>query len=116
MYLFLGLALTLNIEQYLYVGGLTQGAGVRVVLHKQGAMPFPFEEGFSVNPGMSTSVGIMKVRQNLSQNHGHNGRPKTIVRYQKCSKSFAHYPNDTVRLDVLIELRLFVRNIETLDL
>jgi hypothetical protein len=35
---------------------------VRVLLHEPGAMPFPFEEGFSIAPGMATSIGLTKVR------------------------------------------------------
>jgi hypothetical protein len=57
-----GLVLELNIEDHEYLGELTEEAGVRVVLHEPGAMPFPYEEGFSVAPGMATSVGITKVR------------------------------------------------------
>ncbi|CAB4038108.1 amiloride-sensitive sodium channel subunit alpha-like [Paramuricea clavata] len=55
-----GLTLQLDIEQSLYIGALTQGAGVRVTLHEQGVMPFPYEDGFSVAPGMATSVGLRK--------------------------------------------------------
>ena len=51
-------------EQEQYLGPLTVEAGIRVLLHGQGEMVFPFEEGFSVSPGMSTSVGIKKVRKN----------------------------------------------------
>ena len=40
---------------------LTDEAGVRVVLTDQTRMPFPFDEGFSVPTGFSTSVGIRKV-------------------------------------------------------
>ena len=50
-------------EQDQYVGPLTEQAGIRVLLHEQGSMIFPFEEGFSVSPGISTSVGIKKVRE-----------------------------------------------------
>ena len=59
---FSGLVLKLDIEQPLYIGSLSQGAGVRVTLHEQGTMPFPYEEGFNVNPGMSTYVGLRKVQ------------------------------------------------------
>ena len=41
--------------------GLTEEAGVRVVLTDQTRMPFPFDEGFSVPTGFSTSVGVKKV-------------------------------------------------------
>ncbi|XP_028418268.1 amiloride-sensitive sodium channel subunit alpha-like [Dendronephthya gigantea] len=55
-----GLVLQLDIEENEYIGELSNEAGVRVVLHEQGVMHFPYEEGFSVAPGMATSVGITK--------------------------------------------------------
>ena len=55
--------LHINVEQDQYVGPLTRQAGIRVLLHEQGSMIFPVEEGFSVSPGISTSVGIKKVRE-----------------------------------------------------
>jgi len=61
---FKGLLLEINVEQEQYLGPLTVEAGIRVLLHGQGEMVFPFEEGFSVSPGMSTSVWIKKVRKN----------------------------------------------------
>ena len=48
------------INQKEYTGS-TDEAGVRVALTDQARMPFPFEEGFSVPTGFSTSVGIKKV-------------------------------------------------------
>ena len=60
---FQGLVLQLDVQQDQYVGPLTVQAGIRVLLHEQGSMIFPFEEGFSVSPGISTSVGIKKVRE-----------------------------------------------------
>lgn len=59
---FTGLSLTLDIEQDEYIGPISTEAGIRVKLHNQGVMPFPFEGGFSISPGMATSVGIRKVR------------------------------------------------------
>ena len=44
---------------------LTDEAGVRVVLTDQARMPFPFDEGFSVPTGFSTSVGIRKVTDSV---------------------------------------------------
>lgn len=48
--------------------GLTDEAGVRVVLIDQTRMPFPFHEGFSVPTGFSTSVGIKKVELQICTN------------------------------------------------
>jgi hypothetical protein len=56
-----GLSLRLNIEQEEYLKYVSDEAGVRVILHDQGMMPFPYLEGFSVSPGTATSVGMQKV-------------------------------------------------------
>ena len=61
LYICLGLLLRLDIEEEQYIGQISSEAGVRVTLHDQGTMAFPFEEGFSVSSGMSTSVGLQKV-------------------------------------------------------
>jgi hypothetical protein len=60
------LVLHLDIEENEYLGELTEEAGVRVLLHEPGVTPFPYEEGFSVAPGMATSVGLTKVRIRMS--------------------------------------------------
>lgn len=52
----------MNVEQEQYIGPFSVEAGVRVSLHGQGLMNFPHAEGFSASPGMSTSVGIKKVK------------------------------------------------------
>lgn len=59
---YLGLVLIMNVEQEQYIGPFSVEAGVRVSLHGQGLMNFPHAEGFSASPGMSTSVGIKKVK------------------------------------------------------
>lgn len=53
----------INVQQDQYIGPLSPEAGVRVLLHGQGAMPFPYEEGFSVSTGMATSIGIKKASE-----------------------------------------------------
>ncbi|CAB4031123.1 degenerin mec-10-like, partial [Paramuricea clavata] len=55
-----GLRLHLDIEGDQYIGALTKEAGVRVSIQEQGVMPFPYEEGLSVAPGMATLVGMWK--------------------------------------------------------
>lgn len=57
-----GLSLEIDVQQEQYIGALTVEAGIRVLLHDQGHMTFPYEEGFSVSPGMATSVGIKKTQ------------------------------------------------------
>ena len=58
---FSGLILEINIEQHEYIGQLTQEAGMRVLISKQGEFPSPLEKGFSISPGYSTSVGMRQV-------------------------------------------------------
>ena len=58
---YLGLLLEINVEQNEYNGNLTKNAGIRVHIGKPGKVPFPYEKGFSVGPGTSTSVGLRKV-------------------------------------------------------
>ena len=56
-----GLSMRINIQQEDYLKYVSDEAGVRVMLHNQGMMPFPYLEGFSVSPGTATSVGMQKV-------------------------------------------------------
>ena len=57
----LGLTLTLNTEEYEYVGELSPDVGARITILPQEQMPFPGDEGISVMPGMVTFVGLRKV-------------------------------------------------------
>lgn len=56
-----GLKLNLFIESFEYVSQLSHTAGARVVIHNQGEMPFPDEEGINLAPGFSTSIGVRRV-------------------------------------------------------
>ncbi|XP_013411979.1 acid-sensing ion channel 4-like [Lingula anatina] len=56
-----GLSLQLDVEQEQYLGGLSNEAGVRVLVHSQGNIAFPEDEGFTVSPGFATSVGLKLV-------------------------------------------------------
>ncbi|KAM9311649.1 epithelial sodium channel subunit alpha-like [Gastrophryne carolinensis] len=56
-----GLTMELFIEQNEYIRGLSTAAGLRVVLHGQGKMPFPEDEGVNVPPGQESDIGIVKV-------------------------------------------------------
>lgn len=62
----LGLKLNLFIEQSQYIPELSDTAGARVVIHDQGQMPFPNNEGYSVLPSRSTSFGIRRVRRKVA--------------------------------------------------
>ncbi|CAH3197944.1 unnamed protein product, partial [Porites evermanni] len=50
-----GLKLNLFIEQSQYIPEISDTAGARVVIHEQGQVPFPYNEGHSVLPSRSTS-------------------------------------------------------------
>ena len=63
----LGLKLTLNIDQQEYAEGIAQVAGAVVVVHNQGKMPFPEDEGVFAKPGRLTSIGVNKVKAILEQ-------------------------------------------------
>ncbi|XP_056430979.1 amiloride-sensitive sodium channel subunit beta-like isoform X2 [Hyla sarda] len=56
-----GLTMELYIEQHEYLRSLSTAAGLRVVLHGQGKMPFPEDEGVNVPPGQESDIGIVKV-------------------------------------------------------
>ncbi|KAM4675997.1 epithelial sodium channel subunit beta-like [Discoglossus pictus] len=56
-----GLTLELFIEQEEYIKSLSTAAGLRVVLHGQGKMPFPEDEGVNIPPGQESDIGVVKV-------------------------------------------------------
>ena len=56
-----GLSLLFNTDQDQYVGDLTEGAGIRVVVHNQTDMPFPEDESITVSPGTLTYIGAKLV-------------------------------------------------------
>ncbi|XP_022797294.1 amiloride-sensitive sodium channel subunit alpha-like [Stylophora pistillata] len=55
-----GLKLNLFIEQSQYIAELSDTAGARVVIHDQGQIPFPNNEGYNVLPSRSTSFGLTR--------------------------------------------------------
>ena len=56
-----GLHLTLFIEQREYIGIFSPESGVRLSIHDRELKPFPEDDGLSIAPGFSTSVGIKQV-------------------------------------------------------
>jgi len=50
-----------NIDQSNYVKDAGETAGIRLVVHTGDRMPFPEDEGITVSPGHSTSIGLQKV-------------------------------------------------------
>ena len=60
-YLYLGLHLTLDIHQDMYVSSIGRSAGARVLINDQYQMPFPEEDGHHAPPGFVTAFGLRKV-------------------------------------------------------
>ena len=56
-----GLKMELFINQEQYVANLATEAGIKVLIHKRGSMPFPEDKGIVILPGQSTSVGVKQV-------------------------------------------------------
>jgi len=56
-----GLEMIINIDQSNYLKDAGDTAGIRMVVHNGTRIPFPEDEGITVSPGHSTSVGIHKV-------------------------------------------------------
>ncbi|XP_040200386.1 amiloride-sensitive sodium channel subunit gamma-like [Rana temporaria] len=56
-----GLTMELHIEQNEYMTNVSTAAGLRVVLHGQGKMPFPEDEGVNIPPGQESDIGVVKV-------------------------------------------------------
>ena len=59
-----GLKLNLFIDSDQYIPQLSHASGARIVIHDQDELAFPDEEGINALPGISTSVGVRKVKDN----------------------------------------------------
>jgi len=56
-----GLSVIFNTDQEEYVGDLTEGSGIRVIVHNQTDMPFPEDQSIAVSPGTLTYIGASLV-------------------------------------------------------
>ena len=61
LFFILGLHVILNVHQKEYLPELADTAGIRLLVHEKDRMPFPEDEGITVSPGHSTSIGLRKV-------------------------------------------------------
>ena len=64
-----GLELILNINQDDYSPLTGDTAGIRLVVHPQERMPFPEDEGITVSPGHSTSIGMRQASGPPTERH-----------------------------------------------
>ena len=58
-----GLQLKLFLETDEYLPGITNSQGIQVVIHDQGTLPFPGEEGLAVRAGTETFIGLRRVSE-----------------------------------------------------
>lgn len=63
-----GLKLILNIEQYEYMPGPHEAAGVKILLHEPGEFPFISELGKALQIGTHTFVGVQMLKVSFT-NH-----------------------------------------------
>ncbi|GFR83374.1 amiloride-sensitive sodium channel subunit gamma [Elysia marginata] len=56
-----GLQLQLFLETDDYVPGVANSKGVQVIIHDQGTLPFPEDEGVAVAAGTETFIGLRRV-------------------------------------------------------
>ena len=61
-----GVKLTMNVIQREYLAGISDGAGVLVVVHPQHQMPFPEDNAVLAPPGFMTSIALRQVRARLT--------------------------------------------------
>ncbi|VIO94785.1 amiloride-sensitive sodium channel alpha-subunit, putative [Brugia malayi] len=57
-----GLSLTLYVADKEYLVRHSQGSGFKVEVHPAEYIPFPEDKGFTISPGVMTSVGIKQIR------------------------------------------------------
>jgi Amiloride-sensitive sodium channel len=50
-----------DIDQFDYLTGSAETAGIKLVIHDRRRLPFPEDEGVLVGPGRTTSIGMQKV-------------------------------------------------------
>lgn len=58
-----GLQVELFVEQEEYIAELTEGAGMRVTIHPNDAMPFPEDDSLLVHPGTQMFMAMRVVTQ-----------------------------------------------------
>ena len=61
---YLGMLLTINLEDDEYITNFASGFGLRLVIHEPGTYPFPAAEGLTLSPGFETSIGLKMVGAN----------------------------------------------------
>ncbi|CAL1541410.1 unnamed protein product, partial [Lymnaea stagnalis] len=72
-----GLEMILYLETNEYLEGITSGKGAQVVIHEQGTLPFPDDEGIAVTAGEQTMIGLKQVMQ-ISRLDGVYGPCKSV--------------------------------------
>ncbi|XP_050390140.1 amiloride-sensitive sodium channel subunit gamma [Patella vulgata] len=87
-----GLTMELYIQETEYSEFLADTLGAKILVHHQGSMPFPEDDGVSISPGMSTSVGLSQVI--LERSKPPHGRCKSYTEeHNKEINVFAEFNN-----------------------
>jgi hypothetical protein len=66
MCLLSGLSLILYTENDEYLSGISQGYGMRLLIHEQGTFPMPNDEGILISSSFETSIGLRLVRRTIN--------------------------------------------------
>uniref|UniRef100_A0A0N5AIR1 Amiloride-sensitive sodium channel n=1 Tax=Syphacia muris TaxID=451379 RepID=A0A0N5AIR1_9BILA len=94
---FHGLSMTLYTQDDEYLARSSQGAGFQVEVHSPEYIPFPEDKGFTVSPGVKTSVAI-KLRQISRMPWPYDGtecgdyRNEGFVRKARCISLYSSRP------------------------
>ncbi|KAL5014523.1 hypothetical protein ScPMuIL_008793 [Solemya velum] len=89
-----GLKLTLNVEQYEYMPGPHDAAGVKLLTHSPKEFPRVHDLGIAIPTGNHAFVGLQVIMiNNLPRPHGECG--------EKPLKYFGYYSSDTCEMDCI---------------
>ncbi|XP_061184813.1 uncharacterized protein LOC133192822 [Saccostrea echinata] len=89
-----GLRLTLNIEQYEYMPGPHDAAGIKMLIHDHKDIPMVHALGQAISPGSRVFVGMKVIElENLPEPHG--------TCHEKALEYIDTYSTDACRLDCL---------------
>ncbi|XP_078617383.1 degenerin mec-4-like [Branchiostoma floridae x Branchiostoma japonicum] len=92
-----GLQLTLFLDPDEYLSDLTPAAGARLLIHEHTQYPFAGEEGISLPPGYTVSIGLTQVRNNTTQ---HNTTQRNTTQHNTTQHSTTQH--NTARQRLLI--------------
>ncbi|KAL3869755.1 hypothetical protein ACJMK2_042396 [Sinanodonta woodiana] len=99
-----GLIITLNLENWEILEGVSQGYGARLVVHEPGTIPFPSTEGIFISSFFETNIGLRMVAvSRLGEPYSHCDDGKTFrerygVTYTRQSCQFICLTSTVIRI------------------